>query len=621
MAGDAVGSGESFQDDQPEAAPAEPAETTSTPEYADPANDPDHGRVEAGTDSRDDTLSDFEPDDEPASGTVVGQTDEVRTDRSDRESRAEPESRDDDAAQIPRVTEADLDAAEEAALAARREALRQAEEARGGRSDRQHFDLPSDTVQGRSDEHETADDAEPVQDNEQETVAGPEAVPADGEQPATENADDPADDRGVFGDVERAHRDTMDSVERAHQSVRDMVEAANREIDELIRSGQLTDLPEDSPNIEDTDIPDVDWQGPDGNGWEDTDGGPESQGWGEGDQGRPPDWEDWGPDDEQGGGDGSGGDEDGGWDEDVDWDNVPDTVDDYEDIPYMTNEQVDARTQESLVRNNDKVSQHEPIRATDYSQEIRPLDEMPQGGAAHMGPTKMHVLRPDSAQQYATDWNAHIERQLASKYDHRYAQDNRPISSQGLKDLAKATLGQEFDGRHYFQEALPAVANGRCDPDQLRTVLNELHPELRHQYGMYQPGQWRDLPYVKDTPLGPVPSRQVEQARQAIAGYVKSLPDGHRYDATRRTPVNTGAMRLRAEIDLYMRTLDPTAPRAIQQARAHRLASSLAKPKVQYDRREDERGTIHQQIPRNLHNIYHRARIADPRGRVFRMYR
>ena len=611
MSGDIVGPAESGDSDRDVPA-AEPAEPAAPPEHADPGADLHGAEEEADTGRDQEDLSAFEPD-EPAeeSGGYVGSTDEgARQDRPHvplpaEEVRSDGKETDDDI----------FDAADEAAAPER---VAADEPVRAGRPEEADGEPPAEEAEPEG------IDLDALREALERALHGEDADEADAGDAGAAAVKDPAQETDrkdgrpeVFDDVERAHHDVMEDVKRAHQSVREMIEQANRDIDEMIRTGSIHDLPDDTPDldadqsdIDDADIPDVDWRGPEG------------QGWGGADTDQRPNWEalddDTDGDDQQP----SGGPDDG-WDPDVDWDGVPDTTeDDYADIPYMTNEQVEARTQAGLERNNELVSRPEPIRATDYSQEIRPLDEMPKGGATHMGVTRMHVLRADDVNQFATDWNAHIERQQAARYDHRYAQDGRPISAQGMKDLAKATLGKEFDGRHYFQEAIPAVANGRCDPDQLRTVLNELHPELRHQYGMYQPHQWRNLPYVRDSPLQPHTSRQVEQARDALEGYVRSLPDGHRYaKGDQHTPIHTGAVRLRAEIDLYLRTRDRTAPQAIQEARLHRLASALDPPKVQYDRREENRGTIHKQIPRPLHDIYHRARIADPRARVFRLYR
>lgn len=594
MASDGVGSGETLGgDDRPDAVPAEPAVPAEAPEYADPVEAPDDDQADGAVDNRDNNLEDFEPDeDEPAGSIGV-----VRTEQEDSSQRQDSISRTESDLGRPERDESEdeLDDADGAATQARQEAEQQHTDADG----RQHYDLPSETV-GRTGDRSAASEQDQA-DRQHGADPAPDRASPDAE-PVEIDHSDPAE---VYGDVERAHRDVMGDVERARQSVRDMVEQANRDIDELIRSGRIHDIPDGPENVEEADIPDVDWDGPEGQGWDVPDS-----------QDRPPDWEDW---------DGDSDDrQPDNWSPDVNWDHVPDDdteEDDYLDIPYMTRDAVAARTHDSMERNHKLVSRDEPIRATDYSQEIRPLDEMPQGGAVHIGLKQMHVLRADSAEQFATDWHAHIEREQAAKYDHRFAQDARPISSQGMKDLAKATLGKEFDGDHYFQQAVAAVQNGRCDPDQLRTVLNELHPELRHQYGMYQPGAWRNLPYIKDSVLEPKESRQVTQARQAVDGYARSLPDGHRYEGKKGTAVHTGAVRLRAEIDLYLRTRDPNAPRAIQEARLHRLASASERPKVLYDRYEDKRGSVHQQIPREFHDIYHRARIADPRARIFRLYR
>ena len=603
MAGDTVGSGESFHDDSPEVTPAEPAEPAEAqaPEYADPADDPESGQTGAAVDTRDSNLEDFEPDeaDGEGPGDKRDETD-IRDLDPDARARSGPGRPEDE------TTRSILDDVDDAAAQARREADRQ-RTLEPDRDDRAHVDLPADDV-GRGGDRPTATTRD--QDGRQEAADDPDAAQAADDADEARAESDQHDSREVFGDVERAHRDVMGDVQRAHQSVREMVEQANRDIDELIRTGQINDTPDEPVDVDETDIPDVEWDGPEGQGWDLPD-----------DQDRQPTWEDWGSDDE-GGSEESDGDRQGRWSDDVDWDKLPDTTDDdYAGIPYLTQAEVDARTQASAERSHELVSRDEPIRATDYSQEIQPLEDMPKGGAVHMGPTQMHVLRADDAEQFATDWNSHIERQEAAKYDHRFAQDARPISSQGMKDLAKATLAKEFEGRHYFQEAIPAVANGRCDPDQLRTILNELHPELRHQYGLYQPPAWRSLPYVRDSALQPHATRQVLQARQALEGYVKSLPDGHRYKGHEGTPIHTGAVRLRAEIDLYIRTRDPTAPRAIREARLHRLASALEAPKAAYDRREESRGTVHQQIPRELHELYHRARMADPVARIFRLYR
>jgi hypothetical protein len=585
MSVDSVGSGESFDGgaDSPAAEPAEPAEPAA-PEHFDPGEVTVGGEQDTSdTGSVREDLSAFEPaeaEDEPdGAGESV--------DEPAGHVRFEPASQERDADDNDIFDQADQAAAQARADQTRLPVDQEAEPDTGG-VDPVHAESedPGDRAEGDAaepgeSEVETGDSDDGNGDNGNH-VDGTDAEDGDG----PDEGDGEQRDRGrdPVEAASQAHRDVMDDVQRARAEVRDMIRQANAEIADMVREANIHDVPPTPPR---------DWDDPE----------PGSQ---------ESDWEDWEEQDPDGGGDG----------EEVDWGKQVAVPDDFEGIPYLTQAAVDARTDASLAYNKELTAQDaQPINAKDYSQEIQPLDDMPKGGSVYMTATGMHILRAEDVQRFATEWNSHIERAEAARYSHDYAQDARPISGQGMHDLARATLAKEFDGQHYFQQALPAVANGRCDPDQLRTVLNELHPELREKYGLYQPAGWRSLPGVKDSVLAPTSSRQAEQARDALTRFVKTLPDGNRYSSNPGNPVQTGAIRLRAEAELYLRTRDASAPRPIRDARLHRLASALEAPKVQYDRREEPRGSTLKQLPRELRELYHRSRGADPRARVFRLYR